>query len=201
MPPPMWSAPMPLSTRCFAPTTCTRRCTTIIKARFQLTAQVVVRLLAKVGDSYKLDQHISGPFRPLGSIAYDSRILSYNLARQTVSIWTVDGRQTIAFVAGDRQKRLLVHQHGESDLVYRNGQFYLLATCDVADPDPIDVDGALGIDLGIVNLAVDSDGETYSGEYVERVRRRYNRRRARCKRSAPRVRVARAMPVAASHLL
>ena len=95
-----------------------------------------------------------------------------------MSIWTVAGRQTIAFVAGDRQRRLLVHQHGESDLVYRHGQFYLLATCDVADPDPIDVDGALGIDLGIVNLAVDSDGETYSGEQVERVRRRYSRRRA-----------------------
>ena len=149
-----------------------------IKARFQVTAQVVVRVLAKVGDSYKLDRYIQRTFRPLGSIAYDSRILSYNLARQTVSIWTVDGRQTIAFVAGDRQRRLLVHQHGESDLVYRKGQFYLLATCDVADPDPIDVDGALGIDLGIVNLAVNSDGETYSGEYVEQVRRRYNRRRS-----------------------
>ena len=178
MPPPMSSAPMPSSTKRFARTTCTRRCYHEIKGRFQLTAQVVVRLLAKVGDSYRLDRHTQRTFRPRGSIAYDSRILTYDLARQTVSIWTVNGRETIPFVAGERQKRLLVHQHGESDLVYRNGQFYLLATCDVADPDPIDVDGALGIDLGIVNLAVDSDGETYSGEQVERARRRYSRRRA-----------------------
>src|SRR5688572_5689669 len=61
-----------------------------IKGRFQLTAQVVVRLLAKVGDSYRLDRHTQRTFRPRGSIAYDSRILTYDLARQTVSIWTVN---------------------------------------------------------------------------------------------------------------
>ena len=153
-----------------------------LRSRFQLTAQVVVRLLAKVGDSYKLDQHIKRTYRPLGSIAYDSRILSYNLAHQTVSIWTVDGRQTVAFEAGDRQKRLLVHQHGESDLVYRNGQFYLLATCDVADPDPIDVDGALGIDLGVTNIAVDSDGTVYSGRTIKNVRYRHRRLRRKLQR-------------------
>jgi transposase len=52
-------------------------------------------------------------------------------------------------------------------------------TCQVDEPTPDAVDAALGVDLGIVNLATDSDGETYSGEAVERTRQRYQHRRDR----------------------
>jgi IS605 OrfB family transposase len=45
------------------------------------------------------------------------------------------------------------------------------------EPDPLDVDGTLGVDLGIVNLATDSDGETLSGERIERRRQWYATRR------------------------
>lgn len=36
----------------------------------------------------------------------------------------------------------------------------------------------LGIDLGIENIATDSDGQVFSGEKVEQVRKRYNKLRA-----------------------
>lgn len=149
-----------------------------IKADYGLSAQMVIRCLAKVGDSYKLDRKAQRTYRPHGSIAYDDRILSFNLEQQTVSIWTVDGRlKDVPFVCGERQRQLLQTRQGESDLVFRNGQFYLLVTCNVDEPTPDDVDAALGVDLGMVNLATDSDGEQYSGEQVERVRQRYQRRR------------------------
>src|SRR5437016_1469523 len=83
-----------------------------VRADFGLTAQVVVRLLAKVADAYKLDRLRPRSFRPRGSIAYDARILRYGSA--CVSIWTVDGRQAIPFGCGDRQRALLEHQQGES---------------------------------------------------------------------------------------
>lgn len=150
-----------------------------IKANYGLSAQMVIRCLAKVGDSYKLDRKVQRTYRPHGSIAYDDRILSFKLDRQTVSIWTVDGRQTIPFVCGERQRRLLQFRQGESDLVYRQGDFYLLVTCNVDEPTPDDVDAVLGVDLGMTNLATDSDGEHYSGAQVERVRQRYQRRRDR----------------------
>ena len=56
-----------------------------------------------------------------GSIAYDDRILSWGIDRRRVSIWTLDGRQTIPFVGGERQIALLATRKGETDLVYRNG--------------------------------------------------------------------------------
>lgn len=151
-----------------------------IKADYGLSAQMVIRCLAKVGDSYKLDRTTLRRYRLHGSIAYDDRILSFNLDRHTVSIWTVAGRcKDVAFVCGERQRQSLQTRQGESDLVFRNGQFYLLVTCNVDEPTPDDVDAALGVDLGIINLATDSDGDQFSGATVERTRQRYQRRRDR----------------------
>src|SRR4028119_243930 len=56
--------------------------------------------------------------------------------------------------------------------------FFLLVTCNVDEPTLDEADHALGVDLGIVSLATDSDGEVHSGEQVERVRQRYGSRRA-----------------------
>ncbi|MBC8160736.1 MAG: hypothetical protein H7Z42_05905 [Roseiflexaceae bacterium] len=66
-------------------------------------------------------------------------------------------------MCGERQRVLLQSRMGESDLVHRAGDWYLLATCDVADPAPQDVDDALGIDLVVTKHATDSDGTIYSG--------------------------------------
>lgn len=136
-----------------------------MKTEYGLSSQMVVRCLAKVGDSYKLDRKGQRFFSKHGSIAYDDRILSFQLDTQTVSIWTVDGRlKHLPYVVGERQRQLLQSRQGESDLVYRKGMFFLLVTCNVDEPTPDEVDHALGVDLGIVSLATDSDGEQYSGE-------------------------------------
>jgi transposase len=46
--------------------------------------------------------------------------------------------------------------------VYFNGMFFLLAVCDIPDPDEQDVEGALGVDLGVTNIATTSDGDNPS---------------------------------------
>jgi putative transposase len=144
-----------------------------LKEEFGLSAQMVIRCLAKVSDAYELDKKRKRNFQPHGAIAYDSRILSYNLKEQTVSIWTLEGRLKIPFVAGKHQLDLLFYQQGESDLVYRNGVFYLFVTCNVEDPPQGDVTEFLGIDLGIKNIATDSDGESYAGNHLNNLRKRH----------------------------
>ncbi len=142
------------------------------RERFKLSAQVVVRCISKVTDAYKLDKKSQCTFKPLGSIAFDARILTWKLDRHEVSIWTTAGRQTILFSSGERQRDLLKTQQGESDLVLINGEFYLFATCNVPEPTPEDIEGVLGVDLGIVQLATTSDGDTQSGSHVKSVRHR-----------------------------
>jgi putative transposase len=154
-----------------------KACYYAIKARFDLNAQVVVRVLAKVADAYKLDRKVARVFRRHGSLAYDDRILRYG--ETYVSLWTVEGRRQIPFVCADRARRLLAFRQGESDLVYRDGAFYLFATVNYEEPPEGDVEEVLGVDLGVVNLAVDSDGNRYSGKHVTNLRRRQRRLRAK----------------------
>lgn len=153
-----------------------------VRAAFPLTAQVVIRCIAKVTDAYRLDSNAKRVFRPLGSIAFDSRILSWKLAKSEVSIWTVDGRQKIPFVAYARALDLLAGQRGESDLCLIDGEFYLLTACEVLEPTPDDVTEFLGVDMGIKNIASDSDGNQYAGGQVNGLRHRHARLRQRLQR-------------------
>ncbi|MBA3829903.1 MAG: IS200/IS605 family element transposase accessory protein TnpB [Taibaiella sp.] len=144
---------------------------------FELTAQMVVRIIAKVSDAYKLDKKRQRVFRKHGSIAYDDRILRYQTDK--VSIWTLKGRETIPFVCGEYQQKLLQFRKGESDLVYRDGKWYLFAVVDVIEPAPDEPDDFLGVDLGIVQIATMSNGEAFAGNTVNNVRARNVKLRAK----------------------
>lgn len=148
-----------------------------LRASSGLSAQIIVRSNAKVADAYKLDKLTQRTFRPRAAIAYDDRILTWYTERQEVTIWSVGGRLRIPYKAGERQHELLKFRQGESDLVYRHEKWYLLAVCDIPDPDERDVDTALGVDLGVVNLAVTSDGDIHTSATIERNRAKHQRLR------------------------
>ena len=133
-----------------------------IRLEFPLSSQIVVRLNAKVADAYKLDEKTRRAFRDHGSISYDARILDFQLPVSTVSIWTVKGRlKHLPFICGERQRKLLELPKGESDLILRDRKWYLNVTVDVPEELEQEALGWLGIDLGLVNLAQSSDGQTF----------------------------------------
>jgi len=169
-------------TRTFRQFALHRLCYADTRESFGLAAQLAIRCLAKVADAYKLDCKALRTFAPLGAVAYDDRILRYTLDSSSVSIWTLDGRQAIPFVTGARQRQLLASQRGETDLAFVGGNWYLSAACEVETPAPMDVDDALGIDLGVTNIAVDSDGEIHSGSTIKNVRYRHRRLRNKLQR-------------------
>ena len=157
-----------------------------LKAQFGLTAQLVIRVIANGGDAYKRDKRTKRTFKPHGSSADDARIVRWNLRGSTVSIWTLDGRVTIPVATGARQRELLQSHHGESDLVYHNGSFYLLATCAIPEPEPVVVEGILGVDRGLATIATDSDGTRSSGTQLKRVRHRHTRLRRKLQKKGTR---------------
>jgi putative transposase len=143
-----------------------------IRDEFPLSAQVVVRLNAKVADAYKLKRKVQREFRKHGSISYDSRILSWNMEKSVANVWTLDGRQKISFVCGDHHQQMLGFQHGETDLVYRDKEWFLFTTVDVPDQEERKVLDWIGVDLGLVAIAHTSDGERFSGSTVNNNRAR-----------------------------
>lgn len=120
-------------------------------------------------------------FKPESSIRYDARTYRL-LSLDRVSLNTLTGRVVGQFVLGEFQRRYLYDTSwkiGGAELVQRDGQFFLHITQTKANPAPDEPTGFLGIDLGITNLAADSDGETYSGAIVQRVRERRFQHRQR----------------------
>lgn len=142
-----------------------------VRDKFKLSAQLTIRAIAKVSEAYKRDRTIKPEFRPDGAIIYDQRILSFRKL-EAISILTNSGRQIIPIRMGDYQKVRLDRIRGQADLILRDGIFYLAVVVEVPEPSKFDAVGALGVDLGIVNLATDSDGETFSGKQVDEVRER-----------------------------
>ena len=142
-----------------------------IRERYGLSAQMTVRAISKVVEAYKRDKRIKPTFRQEGAMVYDQRILSWK-GIDRVSILTLDGRLKLPVVFGQYQAMRLNRIRGQVDMIYKDKTFYLAVIVDVPEEDMIKPVGVLGVDMGIVNIAVDSDGNTYSGEEIDKVRER-----------------------------
>ncbi|CAM3639715.1 RNA-guided endonuclease TnpB family protein [Nocardiopsis gilva] len=120
-------------------------------------------------------------FRIDAAHSYDQRNLSFAVDAQTISLWTLNGRmKDVPFVCSpDALKMLAEHKRGESDLVLRDGMFYLAVSLEVFDAEVYDPDGFIGVDLGIANIATTSSGYTAAGRKLNRYRRREQRLRAK----------------------
>jgi transposase len=100
-----------------------------------------------------------------------------------VSLNTLQGRVVCRLILGPRQHDMLVDpawEIGGADLVWRSGVYYLHVTQSREVPPEAKPDGGvLGVGLGIVNLATDNEGETFTGAMIHIVRNRYHLRRQR----------------------
>jgi putative transposase len=153
---------------------------------YGLGAQLAVCARAKAVEAIKAvkaKHRVTCPrFGPRGSVRYDAR--TYRLmSLDRVSLNSLEGRVVCRLLLGARQHELLVDlawEIGGADLVWRRGVYYLHITQSrEAPPEAEPEHGVLGVDLGIVNLATDSDGETDSGVTVKKARARYHTRRQR----------------------
>lgn len=153
-----------------------------VREQFDLSAQMTIRALGKVADAYKTNPDAHNQFDIRGGFPYDSRILSFYTDRQEVSIWTLSGRERISYEVGDNHRALLEHEKGEADLVYRSGMFFLLVSCqmptaNLSDEDVAAIDGYLGVDRGVNNVATTSDGDNWTSDEIDERRAWYQRRR------------------------
>jgi putative transposase len=179
-----------------------------LKGRFGLSAQPAIRVIGKVADAYatlraNIDAGNYGPpgsdkrtkvaatpigFRADAAQPFDARCLSWQIrdtvgtGEATVSIWTTAGRcKGIRILAAPRDLVMLrTRPIGETDLICRDGKWFLYATVEAPEAPLLQpVNGFLGVDLGIVNIAASSDGDRAAGARLNRYRKRQQRLRAR----------------------
>jgi len=175
-----------------------------IRERFDLPSQLVIRAFAKVGDAYKtqlalLSRRLAKyaslspekqakrkkpslrccEFREEGCVVYDSRLLRYQ-SDGSVSLRTTERRILLSAIYPPGFDAATLH--GECDLILQDNVFYLLQTIQVSEEPLLEVEEFLGVDLGMVHIAVDSEGEFYDTPNIEKKRVQYETRRSALKK-------------------
>jgi len=147
-----------------------------VRNQFGLSAQMTIRAIGKVSDSYRRNRAVNHTFQPHGAMIHDQRTVTYKDSDH-VSILTLVGRILVQF----KTYRPIDHDHvrGQTDLIYHNNTFYLMVVTDVPENDAVVPEGVLGVDLGIVNLATTNDGIQYSGTKCTELRKKYSLLKAR----------------------
>ena len=141
-----------------------------LREQFGLPAQMACLACAQVAGNYKRDKSTRVSFRPLASVPYDRHLLRF-WDLTTVSLSTLTGRVKMSMVMGAYQENQFGNVKLFAELVRRkDGKWFLMACVEIDDLPLLDPDDFLGVDLGVENLATDSDGEIHSGEDIEAVR-------------------------------
>ncbi|WP_223165803.1 RNA-guided endonuclease InsQ/TnpB family protein [Lentzea indica] len=167
-----------------------------LKAR-GLGAQAAQHVIKKVADAYATVRasiragNLTGTrrikaeskpisFRRWAAQPFDDRCLSWRLDAQTVSIWTTAGRMKDVRFAGSpaQLETLRAHRQGESDLLFRDGMWFLIATCEIPEMPQFEPADWIGVDRGITNLATTSDLDNFQGRRLQRYRRWHASKRA-----------------------
>jgi IS605 OrfB family transposase len=154
-----------------------------IRQRFGLAANLAIRAIARACAALKVPEKTHSAFRPT-SIDYDARIFSFREWNWTFSLTLLNSRQRIATTLGAHQKSALKGRTPTAAVLVkrRDGRYFLHVQICQDAPDPPEPDDFRGVDLGIANLAVDSEGEQFSGQDVNRNRRRRNTARKQYQR-------------------
>ena len=107
---------------------------------------------------------------------YDARSYWVKLSEGRASLASVAGRVCVQFNLCGYYRRYLGWKPCSSDLCFdaKDRRFYLHVVVETDAPEA-SCEGVLGVDLGITEIATDSEGNQYSGEAVKSVRRRVRR--------------------------
>ncbi|MER5997307.1 transposase [Nonomuraea angiospora] len=162
-----------------------------------LGAQAAVRAIARVAGAYgnrRATKKRAHTFRQHGAIPYDVRLMSWSREARTVSLWTSTGRVAVPYTGRPEDLQTVnALPLGEADLICRRGVWLLQVAITLPKPRTREpVHGFLGVDQGVANLAVTSDGAVLPGSvlagpitgngHVRTLRERRHRQRQRLQR-------------------
>ncbi|MFB8794222.1 MAG: transposase [Microcoleus sp.] len=159
-----------------------------VRALFGLSAQLAIHAIRRVSGNRKTAKKGGSPvssFAPT-SVTYDTRIFDFREKDWTVSLTTTGGRERFVLAIGNYQLGLLKGQNPKTATLCKrkDGSYYLNIQLESQPAEPPPCDRVLGCDLGRTDIAVTSDGDTFSGKEITKVRNHYAKLRANIQRKA-----------------
>ena len=176
-----------------------------IRQTYGLSANLAIRVCGRVAANRKTAKHSLGQ-RSLASDAdagsdrknkpaskfsptsadYDGMIFSYREKDQSVSLTLVGGRERFALHIGNYQIGKLKGKTPTSAQLckHRDGQYYIHIQVKDKAPSPQKTKKVIGVDLGRKDIAVTSEGQSFSGKQVTQVRDKFARVRKQIQHQA-----------------
>jgi len=155
-----------------------------VRKKFGLPAQLACTARDNVAEAYKTrkgSRRIPRRFGPNTSVRLDSRTFSITKEGRA-SISTVSGRVKAPMILGEFQRSLLNNWtiNGAAQLVYdkRTKTLYLHIVVKREVDPPSKSGKRVGVDIGMVNLAVASNGLKFSGKQAMHIRQHYRKLRS-----------------------
>jgi putative transposase len=144
----------------------------LLRARTPLGAQLCCNAIFSVCKAYRaqkelgrLGKDVPVPLLHFGraSVHFDKR--TYTLRGDTVSLYTLAGRITVALRPGEHQRRILASGlPKEAELVCRKRLWYLNLVVESEEVEPVASGRVMGLDVGEITLATASSGKVWGGE-------------------------------------
>ncbi len=118
--------------------------------------------------------------KQFSAIRYNKRVCNISLSKKQVTLASVKGRIKAVFPIPEYYRQYLNWELRTSTLSYNKQQdtFYLHVTIHKQSPEPSG-DCVLGIDRGIVNIAVTSNNKFFNSKPIKNVRAKYAYLRAK----------------------
>lgn len=150
------------------------------RARLNLPSQLAISARMKATESLssvrarqKKGRKVSCPRSEDCPIRYDAHSYTIWFDRKEVSILTLQGRVKVSFTVADYYTNYLAWKTASADLIQdRKGRWWLhvVMSKEILESIPLeDSNAVVGVDLGIVNPAVDSRGFSYGSEHWKEV--------------------------------
>lgn len=159
-----------------------------VRERFGLASNLAIRAINRVSSNRKTAKRMNKPVRKFlpTSADYDARIFSFREKDWSVSLTLVGGRERFLVDVGSYQKGKLSGLTPTSATLvkHQNGSYSVNIQVKNDAPNLQNSQGVIGVDLGRRDVAVTSEGESFSGEQITKIRDRYSRVRASIQKKA-----------------
>ena len=159
-----------------------------VRERFGLASNLAIRAINRVSANRKTAKRMNKPVKKFlpTSADYDARIFSFREKDWSVSLTLVGGRERFLVDVGSYQKgKLSGFTPTSATLVkHQNGTYSVNIQVKNDAPNPQKSQGVIGVDLGRRDVAVTSEGESFSGEQITQIRDKYSRVRASLQKKA-----------------
>lgn len=151
-----------------------------VRTQSNLPSQLIISARMKAVDTMRVlkkrGRRAPPKFNKYMAIRYDKR--SSTLGAGNITLANISGKRIkIPITIHSYYRRYQDWDTKSLDLVFRDGKFYIHVSVERDDPRFIANGDIIGIDRGIVNLAVGSDNSFHNGSRVKKLRNRYSHNR------------------------